>query len=123
MSQIDISISPEAYQKAVELRQANEQYAGKSLRLYLDGKGCDGFYYGVSFDKKAKDDFSLQVDDLEIIIDEESYYFCSGSTITWLVHKELGEGFLVENPEHRRFRGKFYKGKSFREAYENRGKE
>ncbi len=120
MSQIDISISPEAYMKAIELRDNNEEYQGKSLRLYLDGKGCDGFYYGVSFDEKSKDDLELQIDDLKLIIDEETNYFCTGSTIKWLVHEELGEGFLVDNPEHRKFRGKFYKRKSFQAAYESR---
>lgn len=120
MSQIDISITPEAYKKAMDLRKNNKEYQGKGLRLYLDGKGCDGFYYGVSFDQKSKEDLYLEVEDLEILIDEETYYFCAGSTIKWLVHEELGEGFLVDNPDHRKFRGKFYKRKSFQAAYENR---
>ena len=120
MKTIDISITNEAYDKAVQIRESNASYQGQSLRLYLDGKGCDGFYYGVSFDTKSADDLSLQVRELEIIIDEETYYFCSGSTIKWLVHEELGEGFLVDNPEHRKFRGKFYKRKSFQNAYEKR---
>ena len=90
-SQIDISISPEAYTKAIELRDNNKEYQAKSLGLYLDGKGCDGFTTAVSFDEKSKDDLQLQIEDLELIIDEETYYFCAGSTIKWLVHEELGE--------------------------------
>ena len=51
-----ITLTDEALSKALELRDEFKNYNGKSLRLYLEGKGCDGFYYGVCFDHPMADD-------------------------------------------------------------------
>jgi iron-sulfur cluster insertion protein len=91
-------------------RMAREDSAlsGQALRVYIEGKGCDGFYYGVSFDKPAADDVAWTCGSLQVVIDPESLKFMHGSTVNW-VDDERGRGFLVENPNHRKFRGKFYR--------------
>ena len=81
------------------------------LRLYLDGKGCDGFFYGVTFDNKTRRSyFENSCDDqkLNIIVDQKTLEFTEGSLISWSIHDGT-EGFLVENPRHRKFRGSFIK--------------
>jgi iron-sulfur cluster insertion protein len=103
-----ISLDTEALAKALELKTEFRQYQGKELRLYLEGKGCDGFYYGVAFDHPQDNDLKFTHDGIDVLIDPDSYEFCAGSTISW-VDDERGQGFLVNNPNHRKFRGKFYK--------------
>ena len=120
MSNIDIHLTELALENAKRLQKENKDFQGKSLRLYIEGKGCDGFYYGVCFDNKDKEDHSLIQDEIELILDEETLYFCQGSNIDWLVHEELGEGFIVNNPHQKKFRGKFYKRKSFQKAFDSR---
>ena len=82
------------------------------LRLYIEGKGCDGFYYGVSFDQATSEDSHFEDLGVKIIVDKDTLRFCDGSTIDW-VDDERGKGFLVDNPNHNKFRGKFFRRKNW----------
>lgn len=82
------------------------------LRLYLEGKGCDGFIYGVCFDDKAPDDLVFGTAEVPLVVDETTYPFVAGSVIHWLKEKERS-GFVVDNPNHKKFRGKFFKRKNW----------
>ena len=115
--EVEIGLTPAAWTMAKELSEATEEYKGLPLRLYIEGKGCDGFYYGVNFDKAETDDLLFEVDGLECIVDPRTYLFCKGSTIDW-VDDERGKGFLVENPKEKNFRGKFYKKSTWRTRLE-----
>lgn len=107
----NITLTEEAYNNALRM---SSEFDSKTLRVYLEGKGCDGFYYGVSFDNIESDDLINQQGNLTLVIDPESYKFCQGSIVDW-VDDERGQGFLVENPNHQKFRGKFYKRTSWQE--------
>lgn len=95
---------------------AQRQEKPQPLRVYIDGKGCDGFYYGVSFDDRTSEDIAWQQDGIELIIDAESLRYMRGSSVDW-VDDERGRGFLVDNPQHRKYRGKFYKRKSWQQEF------
>ena len=101
-------------QTAVEIRNNNPEWKNHCLRVYLAGKGCDGFDYGVCFDKKEDNDLVQDFDNLTIISDPDTLKFVDGSTIIW-VDDERGKGFLIENPKHKKFRGKFFKRKNWEE--------
>ncbi len=109
-----ITLSDDAQNAALTLSQQNPQFAGKPLRVYLDGKGCDGFYYGVTFDDASADDIHFRQGQIDVIIDPRTLEFVQGSIINW-VDDERGRGFLVDNPKHRKFRGKFYKKKTWQD--------
>ena len=96
---------------------ATPEHTGKSLRVYLEGKGCDGFFYGVAFDQPTPQDLSWMQGTLPVHVDREAFRFLSASRIVW-VDDERGRGFLVENPQHRRFRGKFFKKTAWRDRLE-----
>ncbi|WP_141736549.1 iron-sulfur cluster assembly accessory protein [Oligoflexus tunisiensis] len=115
-----IHMSPRALEAALDLQQHTARYRNLPLRLYLDGKGCDGFYYGVTFDPQSPDDLVFpQEGGLLLIIDRPAFEFCRGSTIEW-IDDERGTGFLVENPHQWKFRGKFFKRKAWIEKLEGR---
>ena len=108
MKPLTIELTERALVEALNLKNATPMYSNLSLRVYLAGKGCDGFEYGVCFDAKGPLDKEFLIGDLEIICDPESWKFIAGSTVDW-VDDERGRGFLVSNPNHRKFRGKFYR--------------
>lgn len=85
---------------------------GQPMRLYLDGKGCDGFYYGLCFDKKENKDHVIVVDNLNLVVDSETLKYVKGSKIDF-IDDDRGRGFLVENPNQKNFRGKFFKRKNW----------
>lgn len=108
----------EAAAKAVQhLRVENPSYNNMPLRVYIDGKGCDGFYYGVAFDAKMQDDFVFNSQEIQLIVDPSTLQFVYGSVIDW-ISDDRGTGFLVSNPNHERFRGKFFKKKAWSQALE-----
>ncbi|NRA64359.1 MAG: hypothetical protein HRU19_07735 [Pseudobacteriovorax sp.] len=102
-----IKFSNEARDQA--LKMAQEDTEGNPFRLYIEGKGCDGFFYGIAFDQKREDDITIMTEP-ELIIDKDSAVFCKNITITW-VDDDRGRGFLVNNHDEKKFRGKFYKRK------------
>ena len=109
-----VRLSAEALQQALNMQRENVVWQGLALRLYLEGKGCDGFYYGVSFDEATAQDLRFPQGEggLELAVDKESMEFVRGSQIDW-IDDERGRGFLVSNPKHRQFRGKFFKRKEW----------
>lgn len=82
------------------------------LRLYLEGKGCDGFIYGICFDTQEPDDLVFETSGVPLVVDKTTYPFVQGSVIHWLKEKDRS-GFLVDNPNHKKFRGKFFKRKNW----------
>ncbi len=103
-----LTLSEAGLKAALKLRLEQVEFQDKSLRVYLEGKGCDGFTYGVTFDTQQPDDTVFPHDGLAVVCDPQSLPFLTGSVIEW-VDDERGRGFLVENPNHRKFRGKFFK--------------
>jgi len=100
--------TPEAIEAAREFIDREPSWQGKALRVYLSGKGCSGFEYGVTFDDPTSDDLTSNQDQFQIVVDPQCLKFVEGSLVEW-VDDERGRGFLVNNPNHRKFRGKFFK--------------
>lgn len=116
-----LQLTASAIQAANDLKNEVASYKDLDLRLYLAGKHCDGFEYGVSFDARAKEDKSFRANDsINIICDPQTFEFVSGSVIDW-VDDERGRGFLVNNPNHRRFRGKFFKKSEWKKKFTDAG--
>lgn len=114
-----LTLTDAALTAARSLANSNPDFAGKYLRVYLSGKGCDGFDYGVTFDVTQAGDRTFDCsDDIKLVCDERSLQFVDGSSIDW-VDDERGRGFLVNNPNHKKFRGKFYKKEAWRQKLES----
>ncbi|MEY4631649.1 MAG: hypothetical protein RIQ81_1769 [Pseudomonadota bacterium] len=109
-----ITLTENAVAAAITLRDSNQDWSNLDLRIYLSGKGCDGFDYGVTFDQREEKDVTVTFGAVTVIIDPETVQFVRGSTLEW-VDDERGKGFLVENPNHKKFRGKFFRRKGWQE--------
>ena len=108
MSESPFIFNDETLKKLHELETS--EYQGKCVRVYIEGKHCDGFTYGLSFDDfDSKQDNKWVVSDkISFIVDKPSIDFLQGCEIKWN-DNELGKGFLITNPKQKEFRGKFYK--------------
>lgn len=108
-----------AIAQTLQLAQGEPHCQYSALRIYLAGKICDGFTYGVQFDEPLATDHRFELLAAgertavagpvpQVICDQESYPFLRGSTIDY-VDDERGRGYLVTNPHHTDYAGKFYK--------------
>jgi len=82
---------------------------GKALRVFVEGGGCSGMQYGMVFDGRRDDDFSVEIHGVFVLVDPFSANYLRGSVIDY--KDELnGGGFKISNPNARQSCGC---GKSF----------
>jgi iron-sulfur cluster insertion protein len=68
------------------------------LRVFVQGGGCSGFQYGFTFDEEtSEDDFVLNDDGVELLIDSASGMYLQGATINYR-EELMGSNFSIENP-------------------------
>ena len=76
-------------------RNLDESYA---LRVYITGRNCSGFEYGMGLENKPNEtDTAFECEGLKVLVDEISMQYMTGATIDF-IDDERGKGFLVENP-------------------------
>jgi iron-sulfur cluster insertion protein len=93
-----ISLTPSAAEIVRDLLKQRNLDASYSLRIYISGRGCSGFEYGMGLDNKPNDtDTSFKSEGLNILVDEGSLQYMAGAKIDY-IDDERGKGFLVENP-------------------------
>lgn len=70
-----------------------------SFRMGINGGGCSGFQYHLSFeDNPPRDkDLVFNFDGLRVIVDKKSIVYLSGTTLEW-EDTLLRKGFLFKNP-------------------------
>ncbi len=109
-----ITLTEAAVTATLQLQEENPGFVGQFLRIYLAGKGCDGFAYGVTFDRPEETDLQWKVGSIGMLVDADAYRFLKDSVLDWQTI-EGKDGFVVENPNHKKFRGKFFKRKNWEE--------
>ena len=96
-SGMTIEFTPEAATKLQELR-ADDPGKRAFLRLYVSGRSCCSFMYGLAFDEKTDEtDAVTHAAGLKVAIDAQSLPYCDGAKVEWVDGPE-GTGFLVRNP-------------------------
>ncbi len=91
-----ITLTPRAA-KQVRSMQAELNAPQKRLRVLVEGGGCSGFQYGMSFDEPKPDDALLESEGVPLLVDPSSLAYLSGSSIDFDdgLH---GKGFEIKNP-------------------------
>jgi iron-sulfur cluster assembly accessory protein len=65
------------------------------LRVYVAGKGCCSYRYGIAFDERADaGDQVAESEGVRIAVDPESSPHCEGATIDFVTSSQ-GTGFVV----------------------------
>lgn len=76
-------------------RNLNETYA---LRVYVAGRTCSGFQYGMALDNQpGETDFAFESEGLKVLVDDQSIQYMAGAFVDY-IDDERGKGFLVDNP-------------------------
>ena len=75
----------------------NEEFQGKSFRVFIEGGGCSGMRYGFVFDDPGEEDFAWEVEGQAVVVDPVSMQYLRGAKVDY-VSDLRGEGFLVDNP-------------------------
>jgi iron-sulfur cluster assembly accessory protein len=93
-----VDLTAKAAEKVREI-QAGEADLGAEycLRLRVVGGGCSGFSYDLYFDLKQDDDQTFVSHDVNLIVDELSLQYLSGTTVDY-VEGLQGAGFKFGNP-------------------------
>ncbi|WHZ20143.1 MAG: Iron-sulfur cluster insertion protein ErpA [Rhodanobacteraceae bacterium] len=93
----DLKISDAALARVRELIR-EEGKPELKLRVFIEGGGCSGFQYGFSFDeRRAEDDFVLDRDGVELLVDPLSMQYLEGAEVDY-VEELAGAQFVVHNP-------------------------
>ena len=92
-----VSVSPSAVEAIQELLN-EKNLVDHALRLFVAGKSCSGYQYGLSLDNNFADsDTSIEVSGIKIVVDNQSLEFVRGTNLDF-IDDERGKGFLIENP-------------------------
>ena len=89
------------------LRKAEN--AGKVFRVYVEQGGCSGMQYSMTFDERRPDDFSAEMNGIQILVDPFSAQYLRGAVVDFSDNLTSG-GFKITNPNARQSCGC---GKSF----------
>lgn len=92
-----LSISPSAV-KAIRDLLTERNLVNHSLRVFVAGKTCSGYQYGMSLDENtAENDTAFESDGVKVIVDNASLEYLKGAKLDF-IDDERGKGFLVDNP-------------------------
>ena len=68
------------------------------LRVFVQGGGCSGMSYGFTLDDvQAEDDWELQVQDVQVLVDSMSGGYLQGAVIDYK-EDQYGSSFAIQNP-------------------------
>ena len=91
-----LQLTDSAVSKVKEL-MAREDKDGFGLRVAVQGGGCSGFQYGLSYEERQKEtDKVYRYDGLEVFVDSVSDSFLDAVTIDY-VDSLTASGFKIEN--------------------------
>jgi iron-sulfur cluster assembly accessory protein len=92
-----VEVTERAVSKVKSLLES-ENKTGFGLRIAVQGGGCSGFQYGLTFEDTARpDDKIVEFDGLKVYIDSMSEPYLNGTTVDY-VESLQGSGFKINNP-------------------------
>jgi iron-sulfur cluster assembly accessory protein len=93
-----LQLTDRAVEKIKQL-MAKEDTPGHGLRVTVQGGGCSGFQYGLSYEKdRGENDQVLEFNGLRVFVDAMSLLYLEDVTIDYL-DSLSGAGFKIENPK------------------------
>jgi iron-sulfur cluster assembly accessory protein len=93
-----LQLTDKAVEKVKELLAAEEK-SGYGLRVVVQGGGCSGFQYGLTWENDEKpNDNVLEFDGLKVYIDAMSGLYLEEVKIDY-VDTLQGSGFKIDNPK------------------------
>jgi len=92
-----VNVTESAVTKVNELLE-QEKKQGQFLRVFVEGGGCSGFQYGLSFvDELDPEDNVVECRGFKVLIDPTSAMYLAGAEVDF-VDGLHGSGFKISNP-------------------------
>ena len=93
-----LQLTDQAVEKVKQL-MAKENKEGHGLRVAVQGGGCSGFRYGLSYEEnRTENDHVLEFKGLKVFVDAMSHLHLDGVRIDY-VDSLSGSGFKIDNPK------------------------
>ncbi len=94
---VAIEVTPSARDQVLRIME-RQQKPGAALRLYVQGGGCSGLTYGMSFDRQETgDEVAYREGGLTVVVDHASAPLLDGLKVDFLLGLEQS-GFKIINP-------------------------
>lgn len=93
-----IEVTENATKKIRQMMEA-EGKAGAHLRVYVEGGGCSGMQYGLTFEETAReDDEQIDCGGFKVLVDPMSLPFLDGARVDY-IETLMESGFKISNPQ------------------------
>lgn len=93
---IDIS---ETAAMRLQSMMREKELAGYGLRVFVQGGGCSGYQYGMTFDDEVRDgDAVWHAHGMQVMVDSVSARYLSGASISFQQDNMLQGAFKIDNP-------------------------
>jgi iron-sulfur cluster assembly protein len=92
-----IKVTDSAKKQALRLME-DENKDGYFIRVGVQGGGCSGLMYQLTFDNELKEeDKSFEDNGMKVVVDKKSYLYLLGTTLDFSGGLN-GKGFVFQNP-------------------------
>jgi iron-sulfur cluster assembly protein len=92
-----ITVTESAKKQALRLME-DEGKDGYFIRVGVDGGGCSGLMYQLTFDNEEKEgDKAFEDNGIKVVVDKKSYLYLIGTTLDFSGGLN-GKGFVFNNP-------------------------
>jgi len=96
-----IKVTDQAKKKAISLME-EEGKEGFFIRVGVEGGGCSGLMYQLTFDNDEKEgDKAFEDNGMKVVVDRKSYLYLVGTTLDYSGGLN-GKGFVFNNPNAER---------------------
>jgi len=115
-----ITITTTAAEKLTTIMDQKGLSETHALRVFVQGGGCGGMQYGMTFDDSPREDDEVyEQNGLKVLVDPTSLFYIDGANIDY-IDNLMGGGFHIDNPQAVSACGC---GSSFRTARTHTGEE
>ena len=92
-----ITVTDSAKKQALRLME-DEGKEGLFIRVGVQGGGCSGLMYQLTFDNQDQEgDKSFEDNGIKVVVDKKSYLYLIGTTLDYSGGLN-GKGFVFQNP-------------------------
>ncbi|MGI0132297.1 MAG: HesB/IscA family protein [Thermoplasmata archaeon] len=94
---VQVEVTTAAREQVLKIMEKQGK-PGSALRLFVQGGGCSGLTYGMTFDhKESGDEVAFEQGGLEVVVDRASAPLLEGLKVDYLLGLE-SSGFKIINP-------------------------
>ena len=93
-----IKVAESAKQQVTHLLQAENHPEGSFVRVGVEGGGCSGLMYQLTFDNEMKEgDQVFEDNGVKVVVDRKSFLYLVGTELEYTGGLN-GKGFVFKNP-------------------------